>query len=91
MNGRRGDLAATVLAVRGEHTYLIKLDPPQPRSPQEHPRLKMALDAKVLSWCNWRRIRPMCRSPLRLTAHVSSCSNQSGAGHVTSGVNPSGN
>jgi hypothetical protein len=39
-----GDVTATVLAPRTAGRYLIQLDPVQPRSPHEHPRLKAALD-----------------------------------------------
>jgi hypothetical protein len=44
---QEGDLAATILAVRTEHSYLIQLDPVQPRSAHEHPRLRVALDAEA--------------------------------------------
>lgn len=42
-----GEVTATVLAVRSERCYLIQLDPVQPRTRHEHPRLKQALDAEA--------------------------------------------
>ena len=42
-----GDIIATVLAIRAEGNYLIQLNPVQPRSPHEHPRLRAALDEEA--------------------------------------------
>ena len=38
------DTTATVIAVRRSGRYLIQLDPIRPRSRDEHPQLKAALD-----------------------------------------------